>query len=113
MNVERRQSASATRVAGVTELSRPPGSIASREAGPEAAQALLGADRQRLQHLLAVSPAIIYSTKASGDFACTFVSENIRTIMGFAPGDMLADPKCWPDRLHPEDAPRDLRSCLP
>jgi PAS domain S-box-containing protein len=54
----------------------------------------------------AVSPAIIYSTKASGDFACTFVSENIRTIMGFAPEEMLTDPKCWPDRLHPEDGPR-------
>ena len=31
--------------------------------------------RQRLQYLLAVSPAIIYTTKASGDYACTFVSE--------------------------------------
>jgi PAS domain S-box-containing protein len=106
LNVERRQSASATRVAGVAELSRQRGGVASRKAGPEAAQAVLGAERQRLQHLLAVSPAIIYSTKASGDFACTFVSENIRTIMGFAPEDMLADPKCWPDRLHPEDGPR-------
>ncbi len=66
----------------------------------------LSGARQRLQHLLAVSPAIIYSTHASGDFACTFVSENIRTIMGFAPEEMLTDPKCWPDRLHPEDAPR-------
>ena len=93
-------------VAGVAELSRQHGGVASRKAGPEAAQAVLGAERQRLQHLLAVSPAIIYSTKASGDFACTFVSETIRTIMGFAPEDMLTDPKCWPDRLHPEDGPR-------
>jgi hypothetical protein len=93
LNVERRQSASATRVAGVAELSRQQGGVASRKARPEAAQAVLGAERQRLQHLLAVSPAIIYSTKASGDFACTFVSENIRTIMGFAREDMLADPE--------------------
>jgi PAS domain-containing protein len=63
-------------------------------------------ERQRLQHLLAVSPAIIYSTQASGDFACTFVSENIRTIMGFAPEDMITDPKCRPTRLHPADGPR-------
>ncbi|HET9572575.1 MAG TPA: hypothetical protein VFP29_02495, partial [Methyloceanibacter sp.] len=34
--------------------------------------------RQRLQYLLAVSPAIIYTTKATGDYACTFVSENLR-----------------------------------
>jgi len=106
LNVERRQSASVTRVAGVAELSRQQGSVASRKAGPETSQAVLSTERQRLQHLLAVSPAIIYSTKASGDFACTFVSENIRAIMGFAPEDMLTDPKCWPDRLHPEDGPR-------
>jgi PAS domain S-box-containing protein len=66
----------------------------------------LSGARQRLQHLLAFSPAVIYSTHASGDFASTFVSENIRTIAGFAPEDMLTDPKCWPDRLHPEDGPR-------
>jgi hypothetical protein len=33
---------------------------------------------QRVQDLVAVSPAIIYTTKASGDYACTFVSENLR-----------------------------------
>src|SRR3974390_215516 len=36
--------------------------------------------RQRLQYLLAVSPAIIYTTKATGDYACTFVSENLRAL---------------------------------
>ncbi|HEX2481054.1 MAG TPA: PAS domain-containing protein, partial [Methylomirabilota bacterium] len=62
--------------------------------------------RQRLEYLLAVSPAIIYTTQASGDFACTFVSENLRAIMGYTPQDMTTDPKCWPARLHPDDAPR-------
>src|SRR5262245_24180298 len=62
--------------------------------------------RQRLEYLLAVSPAIIYTTQASGDFACTFVSENLHTIMGYTPQEMTTDPKCWPARLHPEDAPR-------
>ncbi len=62
--------------------------------------------RQRLQYLLAVSPAIIYTTKASGDFGCTFVSENLCAIMGYSPQEMTTDPKCWPDHLHPDDAPR-------
>jgi hypothetical protein len=35
-----------------------------------------------LAHVLAVCPAIIYSTQASGDFACAFVSENIEKILG-------------------------------
>jgi len=62
--------------------------------------------RQRFQYLLAVSPAIIYTTQASGDYTCTFVSENLQAIMGFAPQEMTTDPKGWPDRLHPEDAQR-------
>jgi PAS domain S-box-containing protein len=62
--------------------------------------------RQRLQYLLAASPAIIYTTRVSGGYACTFISENLRAIMGYAPEEMTTDPKCWPERLHPEDAPR-------
>ena len=69
--------------------------------------------RQRLQYLLAVSPAIIYTTKASGDYACTFVSENLRAIMGYGPQEMTTDPKGWPDHLHPEDAPRAFGEMLP
>ena len=79
--------------------------LSPSRAGPGIETELSGA-RQRYQHLLAVSPAIIYTTHASGDFACAFVSENIRTIMGFAPEEMTTDPKGWPDRLHPDDAPR-------
>jgi PAS domain S-box-containing protein len=83
------------------------------QAGREAMESELSGARQRYQHLLAVSPAIIYTTHASGDFACTFVSENIRTIMGFSPEEMTTDPKCWPDRLHPDDAPRVFNELAP
>ena len=40
-----------------------------------------------LQHVLAVCPAIIYTTQASGDFECTFVSENIEQILGYTQRD--------------------------
>ena len=74
---------------------------------------LIGA-RQRLQFLLAVSPAIIYTTRASGDgYQCTFVSENLRAIMGYASEEMTTDPKCWPERLHPDDLPRVLAEVIP
>jgi adenylate cyclase len=66
----------------------------------------LGGARQRLLYLLSISPAIIYTTQASGDYACTFISTNLRAIMGYSPEEMTTDPKCWPDHLHPEDAPR-------
>ena len=73
----------------------------------------LSGTRQRLQYLLTVSPAIIYTTQASGDYACTFVSENLQAIMGYAPQEMTTDPKCWPDRLHPEDRKRVLDELFP
>jgi PAS domain S-box-containing protein len=73
----------------------------------------LSETRQRLQYLLAVSPAIIYTTKASGDFRCTFVSENLKPIMGYSPDEMTTDPKCWPDHLHPDDAPRVFEEMRP
>lgn len=63
-------------------------------------------DTARFEHLLASSPAIIYTTKASGNYECTYVSKNIRTIMGFSPQEMTTDAKCWPDQLHPDDAER-------
>jgi PAS domain S-box-containing protein len=69
--------------------------------------------RQRLQYLLSVSPAIIYTTKASGDYACTFVSDNLRHIMGYSPIEMITDPKCWPDHLHPDDAARVIEEMAP
>src|SRR5262249_42914289 len=70
------------------------------EAERKAIATELKGTRQRLQYLLAVSPAIIYTTKATGDYACTFVSENLRAIMGYTPQEMTTDPKGWPDHLH-------------
>jgi PAS domain S-box-containing protein len=69
--------------------------------------------RQRLQYLLAASPAIIYTTRVSGGYACTFISENLQAMMGYAPEEMTTDPKCWPERLHPEDAPRVFKELSP
>ena len=54
-------------------------------AGHRAIESELIDARQRMQHLLAVSPAIIYTTQSTGDgYACTFVSENLRAIMGYS-----------------------------
>ena len=66
----------------------------------------LKATHERLGHMLAASPAVIYTTRATGDYGCTFVSDNLRTIFGYAPEEMIADPKHWPDNLHPQDAAR-------
>jgi PAS domain S-box-containing protein len=80
--------------------------LEAEQAERKAIETELSDARQRYQYLLAASPSIIYTTQTSGDFGCTFVSENIDAIMGFAPHEMTTDAKCWPDRLHSDDAKR-------
>jgi len=69
----------------VVDLHRRISALNPSEAQRKAIETDLRDIRQRLQYLLAISPAIIYTTKASGDYACTFVSENLRAIMGYSP----------------------------
>lgn len=66
----------------------------------------LKAAHERLGHVLAVCPAIIYTTQASGDYSCTFVSENIVEILGYSQRDMLDDPDFWTTHVHPQDTRR-------
>ena len=65
----------------------------------------LGAAQERLVHLLACAPAVIYSFKASGDFAPTFISENIRDWLGYEPREYLENADFWRRCVHPEDLP--------
>ena len=65
-----------------------------------------------LQHVLAVCPAIIYATQASGDFACTFVSENIQQILGYTQREMRDDPDFWTSHIHPQDTGVSYPTCF-
>src|SRR6187200_1043 len=49
----------------------------------------LKAGRDRFQYLLTVTPGVVYTTQASGDYACTSVSENLDAVMGFSPWEMI------------------------
>ena len=64
------------------------------------------AAEQKLARLLDASPAVIYSFKASGDFAPTFVSANIETLFGYRPREYLDTPNFWRERVHPDDLQR-------
>ena len=48
------------------------------------------ASQESLARLLSASPAVIYSFKASGDFAPTFISDNVVDVFGYAPAEYLA-----------------------
>lgn len=78
--------------------------IFAREQRRHAAEAALQTSEARLQFLMSSTPAIIYSLRAGSDFATTFLSPNIRDVLGYEPADVIADPGFWPAHLHPEDA---------
>src|SRR3984885_3008817 len=82
---------------------------ATRERDIRASQQLREAQaaaQERLAQLLSASPAVIYSFKATADFAPPFISDNITSVFGYTPAEYLADPSFWRDRVHPGDLVR-------
>src|SRR5262249_3420311 len=73
--------------------------ITSRKAAEEA----VAQTRAQVERLLASSPAVIYSFKATGDFGPTFVSQNIADWLGYEPSDYLESPDFWRRCVHPDD----------
>ncbi len=67
------------------------------------AEAAEDSARARLTALLESAPAVIYSFKASGDYAPTFVSENIKRLLGYCPEKYLEHADFWRNNVHPED----------
>ncbi|MEG4352611.1 PAS domain S-box protein [Microcoleus sp. LAD1_D3] len=62
--------------------------------------------KERLQFLLASNPAVIFTTAPTGDFCTTYISDNVKAIVGYKPQELLADPNFWSSRIHPEDRPQ-------
>src|SRR5262249_13679430 len=78
--------------------------ITERKRAEEAAAAA----RERIEHLLARSPAVIYSFRATGDYAPTFISQNVKELLGYEPQEYLDSPDFWRSRVHPKDSQRIL-----
>ncbi|MDP4025292.1 response regulator [Methylobacterium sp. NEAU 140] len=57
----------------------------------------------RLSYLLTASPSMICSFEVGGDHAPTFISDNVRDLLGYEPADYLSGPDFWLDRVHPDD----------
>ena len=53
---------------------------------------------------------MIYSFKATGDYAPTFISQNIKDLLGYDREEYLESPDFWMSRVHPDDSPRILRA---
>lgn len=56
-----------------------------------------------LGYLLQSSPIVIYSCRPKGNFATTFISENVVALTGYTQEQYLSDINFWLNHLHPED----------
>jgi PAS domain S-box-containing protein len=67
------------------------------------AEADSSAARSQLTLLLGAAPSVIYSFAASGDFAPTFVSDNIHSLFGYGSDEYLKNADFWRGHVHPDD----------
>ena len=74
----------------------------------EYVQAGLHITRGKLQQLLSFSPVIAYTCRTGGEYAATFVSQNVQGLLGYGPQEFVNDPKFWANHIHHEDRPRVL-----
>ncbi|WRH67387.1 MAG: PAS domain S-box protein [Planktothrix sp. GU0601_MAG3] len=58
---------------------------------------------ERLQYLLTVSPAVIFSCQQGGEYEITFISENVHHLLGYYAHEFLRNPGFWLHHVHPED----------
>ncbi|MEG3939907.1 MULTISPECIES: ATP-binding protein [unclassified Microcoleus] len=58
---------------------------------------------ERLQYLLATTPAVIFSCQVGGNYDVTFVSENIISLIGYEAQDFFEGSLDWHSLVHPED----------
>ncbi|MEG4441749.1 GAF domain-containing protein [Microcoleus sp. AT9_B5] len=58
---------------------------------------------ERLQYLLATTPAVIFSCKLGGNYDVTFVSENVMSMIGYEAREFVDGSLDWHSIVHPED----------
>lgn len=62
--------------------------------------------KARLEYLLTSCPAVIYTCEPRGHYKTTFMSSNIKEILGYLPEDFIDSPTFWETIIHPEEKDR-------
>lgn len=57
-----------------------------------------------LEQLMNSQPVAFFIARAGGDYAITYISENVKNITGYDAKQFVDDPALWPSNIHPEDA---------
>jgi two-component system cell cycle sensor histidine kinase/response regulator CckA len=72
------------------------------------AEKAMRAAQERLGHVLASSPAVLYTLKVAGDrLLPAWVSQNMERLSGYAASE-VSGPDWWSERIHPDDRERVL-----
>ena len=70
------------------------------------AQEQLIKTQERVEYILATSPATAYTSEIGGNWAATFISENVRNQFAYEPNQFVEDPNFWVEHIHPDDRQR-------
>jgi diguanylate cyclase (GGDEF)-like protein/PAS domain S-box-containing protein len=91
-------------------IARPPAGR-PRPAPPRPASTASEAAELQDHHraLIEEIPALTYVCWADETRSVAYVSPQLLTMTGYSPGEWLAEPNMWADRLHPEDREKVLR----
>ena len=67
------------------------------------ADTLLQKAEQRLRFLLTSSPSTIYSAKSEAPHDITFMSDNVKALLGYSSEDFVSNSGLWRELTHPDD----------
>ncbi|NEV60630.1 EAL domain-containing protein [Thiorhodococcus minor] len=67
------------------------------------AQAARRRSDELLAHVISTSPAVVYARRPEGERPLTFVSDNVRDLLGFDPAELLSGRVRWQHLVHPDD----------
>jgi PAS domain S-box-containing protein len=62
--------------------------------------------RRRFEYLLSATAAVTYSARADVNFGATFISTNVRDVLGWEPSRYTDEDGFWLSNIHPEDRAR-------
>ena len=61
--------------------------------------------QNQLNHLLVISPVVIYTSGLEFPYPHAFVSENVVLQTGYEAKEFIENPTFWMEKTHPEDLP--------
>ncbi len=63
-------------------------------------------NRVDIQRLIDLSPAVHYIAETTGAYRATFISDGIRSQLGYVPEQFTQDSEFWGNHIHPDDRSR-------